>query len=825
MDTKWKKSKIILSSIAFFLGMTLLISNVISVAGLSLATRGTIWKGGDYQESKEFRWYISNQLEELLGVATGGKSWNSYYGTDVWRSNYSTALEDEFLESAVSEGYAESELDKLYDVLEKLDMRIDSKEATGAEEEDMLENLSDWLYGLIDEIADYDRMTYGTDDYMAEKAQNKNLRYAVVYQGKLIYTNIDGFENAIGQSWEGTDFYAKLAPEEYNFSLWFNREGDGKVQIAKGGKEKDVYGNGVYTEESLWFVPGYTNFMVDASANDAVIFLAAAREPKIYVVGNYSEYGTVQYEGRLYWLQQNLLDQRRELRRSCILLLISAALLLLSLAWRKEKRSGDQAVADFMGKIWLEPKLLLLVILPILLFFLSNNWEFMEWTRIPRDYDYWGEVLSYSGTMFMNRIFLTGCFWIAYLAVLDFRRNKGKQKKTIWNHLSTGDLKYPLQKRLVRRSRMTFMVMVAGILVLFLPVLMLVGVWGIKNNYYDWIYVLEDFGYVPWKYFLGTPVILVAILAAAGIFIIVLTFLICLIISLVNMKKDRQLVRDIGALADQIQEIKEGNLTKPLKLPEDADLKQAADNLNEIQHGMDVALREQIKSERMKVDLVTNVSHDIKTPLTSIVSYVDLLKQEEELPPHVEEFIQILDEKSQRLKTIVQDVFEISKATSGQLPVNVEELNLGKLLRQTLADMDTQIEESGLVMKVSIPEAPVLIQADGQRLYRVFQNLIQNALKYSLQGSRIFLTLTDTEEASVVRLRNTSGVELDDTMDFTERFLRGDSSRTDGGSGLGLSIAKSFTEACGGSFQVEVDADLFTVIVTFPKGQTGPGII
>lgn len=179
--------------------------------------------------------------------------------------------------------------------------------------------------------------------------------------------------------------------------------------------------------------------------------------------------------------------------------------------------------------------------------------------------------------------------------------------------------------------------------------------------------------------------------------------------------------------------------------------------------------------------------------------------------------MQILGEKSERLKTMVQDVFEVSKAASNQLPVNLEQLDLGKLLRQTLADMNVQISQSGLAMRTTIPEEPVMIVADGQRLYRVFQNLIQNALKYSLNGSRIFLTLTDEGSVAVANIKNTSGVELDDGVDFTERFVRGDASRTDGGSGLGLSIARSFTEACGGTFKVELNADLFTVTVVFPK--------
>lgn len=282
-----------------------------------------------------------------------------------------------------------------------------------------------------------------------------------------------------------------------------------------------------------------------------------------------------------------------------------------------------------------------------------------------------------------------------------------------------------------------------------------------------------------------------------------------------DLKKNRRLAMDIGALSDQILAVREGNLTGELTLSEDTDLREAADNLNQIQKGLETALTDQVKSERMKVELVTNVSHDIKTPLTSIISYVELLRQEQDLPQHVKEYVQILGEKSERLKNIVQDVFEVSKAASGQLPMQMEVLDLGKLLRQTLADMNDQISQSTLVMRTTISEKPVSVLADGQRLYRVFQNLLQNALHYSLEGSRVYLTLAQEGGQAVVRVKNTSSVELTNSKDFTERFVRGDESRTDGGSGLGLSIAKSFTEACGGKLTVETDADLFTVTVRF----------
>ena len=289
-----------------------------------------------------------------------------------------------------------------------------------------------------------------------------------------------------------------------------------------------------------------------------------------------------------------------------------------------------------------------------------------------------------------------------------------------------------------------------------------------------------------------------------------------LIGGLAYMKKNRRMAEDIGALTDRIAAVREGRLSGSLKLPEDADLKEAAENLNEISQGLEKALKERTRSERMKVELIANVSHDLKTPLTSIVSYIELLKQEAGLPEHVRDYIRILEGKAARLQGMMQDVFEVSKAASGQLPVKIEKLDFAKLLRQTLADMSVQIEQSGFALRAELPDGPVEIRADGQRLYRVFQNLLQNALQYSLPGSRIYLALSAEGGRAQAVVKNTSAAELLPGTDFTERFVRGDESRTDGGSGLGLSIARSFTEACGGELKVKTDADLFTVTVTFP---------
>ena len=278
----------------------------------------------------------------------------------------------------------------------------------------------------------------------------------------------------------------------------------------------------------------------------------------------------------------------------------------------------------------------------------------------------------------------------------------------------------------------------------------------------------------------------------------------------------------LDALLACIEAAGAGRLEGAPPLPPDSDFHGAAEQLSHMEEGLRTALAEQVRSERMKVELITNVSHDLKTPLTSIISYTELLQQEEGLPDHVQDYIRVLSDKSKRLQVMVRDVFEVSKAATGNLSVDIKPIDFAKLLRQTLADMGEAIEESGLALRPRLPESPVWIAADGDRLYRVFQNLIGNALKYSLEGSRIYLELTAADGQAAAVLRNTSREELPDGVDLTERFVRGDESRTDGGSGLGLSIARTFTEACGGTFSVQTQADLFTASVSFPLTRERP---
>lgn len=236
---------------------------------------------------------------------------------------------------------------------------------------------------------------------------------------------------------------------------------------------------------------------------------------------------------------------------------------------------------------------------------------------------------------------------------------------------------------------------------------------------------------------------------------------------------------------------------------------------HEINTGFNESLKEQMKSERMKVNLITNVSHDLKTPLTSIISYIDLLSREE-LSETSRDYVNILIKKSHRLKNIVLDLFDLAKSTSGDIKLELETLDLKKLIEQTLGDMEDDIKKSGFQIKIIFPENPINIVSDGNRLYRVFQNIIDNSLKYSLEGTRIFIELEEYEENVLISIKNISKSEINFTAsEILQRFNRGDKNRTTEGSGLGLSIAESFTKVCGGEFKIEIDGDMFKVIISF----------
>ena len=600
------------------------------------------------------------------------------------------------------------------------------------------------------------------------RLNDKNLLYKVTSNGQTVAANSD-------------DLSPDGLPDGYNFLLYFDGE---TITIHKDGQTVDIYGDGYYRGGSQWNLPGYRNMPVPQSCAGLTITMAAAKEPVPYLMDDSLNSDdpaayTVTDSG-LYATS----DYIARLRLPLILfvlapLAVGSALVLWAILWHPYKVRADRAIAWFTGKIWLEVKLVLLLpfcftcaaaLFCLTSLYLTRYYTLLLYLSVP------------------------GALWWAYFYLNDMRYNFGhitaNSLCTFLARLYRGSgLSWPAGRRMTRRSTLQFLAALPFILCSMVVFFLL---------------LTPALNRLPVFF-------LLMLLGLAGLFLIAL--------QLRLMAQNRRTVADMDLLLARIQS---AGTEVDAPLPEDSDLRGAADSLDQMEQRLRAAVEEQVKSEKLKLELITNVSHDLKTPLTSMVSYLELLRQEEGLPAHVKDYLRVLDQKTKRLQTMVLDVFDVSKAATGNLKLNVKPIDFTKLLRQTLADLDEDIKASGLPLRAALPEHPVWILADGDRLYRVFQNLIDNALKYALPGSRVYLNLTAEGDRAAALMQNTSREELPAGVDFTQRFVRGDQSRTDGGSGLGLSIARTFTEACGGHFAIRNQADLFTAEVSFPVTDTRP---
>ena len=265
-----------------------------------------------------------------------------------------------------------------------------------------------------------------------------------------------------------------------------------------------------------------------------------------------------------------------------------------------------------------------------------------------------------------------------------------------------------------------------------------------------------------------------------------------------------------------IAEIKNGNTDYKIEKVRGV-FEPAAEAVNTIGSGIGAAVEERIRSERMKSELITNVSHDLKTPLTSVISYAELLCREKLEPDKANEYAEIILQKALRLKNLTADLFDISKVQSGNGNFNCTKINLSLLIGQAIGELDEELKGSGLELCADLPDEAYAV-CDGERMSRVFENLLQNAAKYSMKNTRLYVDVTEKGGCVCAAVKNISAYKMDFTgEEIAERFVRGDKSRSTEGSGLGLAIAKSYTEACGGSFTVTVDGDLFKAEVRFPS--------
>lgn len=274
---------------------------------------------------------------------------------------------------------------------------------------------------------------------------------------------------------------------------------------------------------------------------------------------------------------------------------------------------------------------------------------------------------------------------------------------------------------------------------------------------------------------------------------------------------DRDIVRGAGIIAD-------GNLEYKLKDEDAIEIrKELIDVINRIGEGLANAVADGVKSERMKTELITNVSHDIKTPLTSVINYVDLLKRENIEDEKIQGYLEVLDSKSQRLKILIEDLIEASKASSGAIQLIMGRLNFNELVHQTDGEFAERFAQKNLTVVSALAQEPLIIEGDGRRIYRILENLYQNVSKYAMEGTRVYVELRRENNRAAFTIKNISKEPLNiSAEELTERFVRGEESRTTEGSGLGLSIAKSLTELHKGDFEIYLDGDLFRVTVTFP---------
>lgn len=242
------------------------------------------------------------------------------------------------------------------------------------------------------------------------------------------------------------------------------------------------------------------------------------------------------------------------------------------------------------------------------------------------------------------------------------------------------------------------------------------------------------------------------------------------------------------------------------------------ESLEKVQQGFAKAVAEEAKSQSMKTELITNVSHDLKTPLTAIITYVDLLKKEGLTEEERDSYIGTIDQKSQRLKVLIEDLFEVSKANSGNIQMHFMDVDVVNLMKQVRLEMEEKIADSNLNFRWNLPDKRILLSLDGSRTYRIFENLLNNILKYSMPRTRVYIDILEQGEEVHILFRNISAVELEgDVYQLTDRFVRGDTSRNTEGSGLGLAIVKSFVELQNGKLQIEVDGDLFKVLIIWKK--------
>ncbi|WP_461878508.1 sensor histidine kinase [Fusicatenibacter sp.] len=383
-------------------------------------------------------------------------------------------------------------------------------------------------------------------------------------------------------------------------------------------------------------------------------------------------------------------------------------------------------------------------------------------------------------------LFLVCGIFLLCAGILLYRYTEKQLKETFWivQEIERYKVRTSLEKQLAAQSRWPFRIALVLELLIFITMLA-----GLAD---DW----------------DSEVMFVLIFVMTALILILFAW-----------KTHRsRLNREMGLLMEQIHTMAEGSMESRInEISEKSLLYPAFAELENIESAMQKSVEKQMQAERLKIDLITNVSHDLKTPLTSMVGYTDLLKKED-LTPAAQDYVEVISTKQEQLKEMIQSLFELSKSTSGTEKFQMEKMDMKRLIEQTLADMDDAIAQSGLSFRTSLGEEPLPFLGDNGKMYRVVQNLVENILKYSLDGTRVYIDAGKENGEIFVTMKNISAYEMNfEAEEMMERFVRGDKSRTSEGHGLGLAIASSYTANMGGRMELATDGDLFKVTLHFPE--------
>ncbi len=607
----------------------------------------------------------------------------------------------------------------------------------------------------------YNTRTADTVTEKTREAASNSLHYGTHYLESIsrdnLYCVIDYSKDPSGiGSTNDPNWTPGTLPEDFNYLFVCENRCVSIYHKFEGENLGCVYSS----EEAGSFYTNTLTYTLDALRKDPLapdIYFAVREEATSYYASN-EIIGSAQNRAN------RLLFQFFLLLTAAVLFLL---MLLFGIIFRRDRLLFTARLSVWMRHIWIEFKLLLTFILFAAAYLL----------------------VFVSGSGFAAICGFCLVFLYIHLLLVDLSHNR-----RIWRHnIVHSVLKFISQARHNRRfDRIEHRKFIAMVIVLSGLVLLtlLVTLFAVNHHGYMWRSLIFFYGAIA--------------SAAAG----------TLFWFGAALRED---LRDYGILMDQIEKMYKGDLNAVNHIASTSPLYSYAMQLNMIRDGIRIAVDDGVRSERTKVELITNVSHDIKTPLTSIISYIELLKAEDDLPPHVKDYVSVISQKAERLRAMIQDIFDVSKATTGNISLNPEHFDLKTLLRQTLADMDELIQNAPLQWRIQIPEDEYPVYVDGQRMYRVFQNIIKNAAQYALEGSRVYVVLVKQEARALLSVQNISKHEISQTgEELTARFVRGDASRSSTGSGLGLSIAKSFTEACGGTFRISVNGDQFNVEITLP---------